>query len=314
MSAISVVMPTYNRASFIEEALDSLLGQTVPPLEVMVIDDGSSDDTDERVRRHRLGSRIRYLRNPSPQGASLARNLGVEHARGDIIVFLDSDDVLEPEHHARVLERLGQAPEIALVCCDCTVIGPRGERLHEGRSWTTVQCEIKRVRIGTGTRSLADIFLFSTPFPGLSVRREVYRRLGGLDQGIFPLDDYDLQLRVAAAGHGVLYEHRPLARYRVHDANESAGAGPAVRVAVRKLECLERTRGRYPALASLGARSRQRLGEVRREMAFALLREGRLGHGLGTLAKSLLEDPLDGLADLGRVAARKLASARSARW
>src|SRR5262245_19245026 len=190
-------MPTYNRARFIAEALDSLAGQTTPPVEVVVIDDRSTDDTEDRVKAHPLGSRLVYRRQPENRGASIARNTGVEMARGDVIVFLDSDELLEPEHHAAVLQILSSAPEVGLVACDSAVIGPGGERLH-AETWTSIQSRIKSYRIGTGPRSLTDVFLFSTPFPGLTVRRELYRRVGGLDQSTFPLDDYDLQLKVAA--------------------------------------------------------------------------------------------------------------------
>ena len=83
-SSISVVMPMFNRASYIGEALDSLADQTVPPTEVIVMDDRSRDDTEARVKRHRLGSRIRNHRQTQRQGAPVARNLAVEMARTDV--------------------------------------------------------------------------------------------------------------------------------------------------------------------------------------------------------------------------------------
>src|SRR5262249_30652323 len=104
--SLSVVMPTYNRARFIGEALDSLLRQPPPPLEVIVVDDRSTDDTRARVLAHPLGSRLRYELQPENRGASVARNVGVEIARGEAIVFLDSDDLLEPNHHEAVLQIL----------------------------------------------------------------------------------------------------------------------------------------------------------------------------------------------------------------
>ena len=300
-------MPTYNRARFIEEALDSLLGQTRPPREVLVIDDRSTDDTEERVRAHALGPRLVYRRQPEKRGASVARNTGVEMATSDVIVFLDSDDVLEREHHAAMLQILAGSPDVALVGCDCAVIGPGGEPLH-GETWTTIQSRIKRHPIGSGRRTVADIFLFSTPFPGLTVRREVYRRVGGLDQGLFPLDDYDLQLKVAGSGAGVHYEHRALARYRVHGGNES-GAARGVRVGEKKLQCVREARARHPEVARLGARARRREGEVRRELAIDRLKQGQLLRGLLDLARSLVEDPR-GVADLLRILGRKLGGRR----
>jgi glycosyltransferase involved in cell wall biosynthesis len=304
MSDISVVMPTYNRAQFIGASLDSLAQQESPPAEILVVDDLSTDDTAERVAGHALAPRIRYHRQATNQGASVARNQGVALARHDLIVFLDSDDLLEPDHHRIALGVLRDRPEVALFCCDSRMIGPEGEWLHGERTWTTIQCDIKGVSISTGLRPLEDLFRFSTPFPGLTIRKDVYVKLGGLDQAIFPLDDYELQLRVAAAGHGVHYEHRPLARYRLHGGNES-GPPRAVRVGRQKLRCLEEARARYPALRSLPGQGRPRIGEARRELALSLLASGRIGEGTAALTRSLLEDPA-GFAELGRIWKRKL--------
>src|ERR1700722_8506374 len=92
---VSVVIPTYNRAATVPRAIESVLAQTVTDLEVIVVDDGSSDDTG-KVLREMFGDRIRYY-SQANQGASVARNKGVEEARGEWIAFLDSDDLWEKE-------------------------------------------------------------------------------------------------------------------------------------------------------------------------------------------------------------------------
>jgi glycosyltransferase involved in cell wall biosynthesis len=306
-SRVSVVMPTFNRASFIVDALDSLARQTRRPEEVIVVDDQSTDGTAKCVREHAFSERIRYHRQPERRGASVARNTGVELATGDVIVFLDSDDVLEPGHNEIALKVLNSEPTTALYCCDSRVIGPSGESLADS-TWTTIQCEIKGRRISSGLRSLTDILLFSTPFPGMTVRTSVYRAVGGLDQDLFPLDDYDFQLRVAGRDLGVYYDHEPLARYRVHGTNES-GVSNSIRVGMQKLRCVELTWGRYPQVRALGRRYTQRRGEVRRELSISLLRAGRVGAGLLAMARSLCEDPA-GLRDLARIAARRFARSR----
>jgi len=308
-STISVVMPTHDRARFIGEALESISRQACQPIEVIVIDDGSTDETSEIVRRHALGPQIRYHREDRPGGASRARNIGVNLARGKLITFLDSDDLLEVDHGLTAVRRFEENRDVGLFCCDAMVIGPSGEILHEGRTWSEVQCSIKGVEIATGPRSLADIFFFSTSFPGLTVRRDVYLGVGGLDQDIFPLDDYDFQLRVSAAGHGVHYEHRPLARYRVHGDNESAGRQRAVRVGLQKLRCLKAAMRRHPQLWRLGLRVLWRLGEVRREIALARIGQGDRIAGGVLLAASLALDPR-GPAELFRIGRRKLQRAR----
>ena len=114
---ISVVIPTYNRADKVLKSIESVLTQTVADLEVIVVDDGSSDDT-ERILAHTFRDRIRYYAQAN-QGASVARNKGIEEARGEWIAFLDSDDLWERdkiEWQLKALEQFG--PECAACYTD----------------------------------------------------------------------------------------------------------------------------------------------------------------------------------------------------
>src|ERR1700742_1131194 len=88
---VSVVIPTYNRAGKVQKAVESVLAQSLPPFEVIVVDDGSSDGTDQALREA-FGDRIRYVYQAN-QGVSVARNRGINDARGEWIAFLDSDDL-----------------------------------------------------------------------------------------------------------------------------------------------------------------------------------------------------------------------------
>jgi glycosyltransferase involved in cell wall biosynthesis len=105
---VSVVIPTYNRSALVQRAIESVLAQTVTDLEVIVVDDGSSDDTGKMLRET-FGDRIRYYAQAN-QGVSVARNKGIEEARGEWIGFLDSDDLWEKEKlecQFKTLERFG---------------------------------------------------------------------------------------------------------------------------------------------------------------------------------------------------------------
>jgi glycosyltransferase involved in cell wall biosynthesis len=303
MTKITVVMPTFNRANFIGEALDSLGAQTVPALEYIVVDDCSTDGTNDKLQGHPQAARIRYHRNTRNLGASESRNVGVGMARGEVIVFLDSDDILEPTHHEEALAILGAKPEVGLYCCDARMIGPGGELLHGGRTYTEIQCS-PRPPLPTGPRSLAQIFLLSTSFPGMTLRRAIYQAVGGLDQGIFPLDDYDLQIKVAGSGSTVFYSARPLARYRVHSSNES-GPAKSVVVGIQKLRCLRRAAEDHPGLVGAPAARKHRIGEARRELAISLLRDRKWLNGVWELLRSLVDDP-GGLAVLLGIVGRKL--------
>ena len=107
---ISAVIPAYNRGALIGRAIESVLAQSRPPEEIIVVDDGSTDDTAERVRA--FGDRVRYVFQPNGGGAA-ARNRGVEEARGEWIAFLDSDDTWLPEHlrlmEAAIVQTHGRA-------------------------------------------------------------------------------------------------------------------------------------------------------------------------------------------------------------
>lgn len=306
MMDLSVVIPTYNRAAFLGEALQSVARQTVPPLEVIVIDGASTDDTEGCVRAAPSVSRVLYHRLRENAGAAVARNVGVELAKGEIIVFLDSDDLLDPTHHARVLDILGATPDVKVFSCDSRLIDTSGEWIRGGHGYVEIQCAIKGRTMTGGVRSLKDIFLLSTPFAGCAVRREVYRGVGGLRQELFPLEDYDLMLRIAAAGHTVHYEHEPLALYRMHGDN-SSGRRRAVFVQRQRLRCVLDALRCSPELQRLGRRTLGRVAEVRRELALTQIKAHEPLSGTGQLLRSFAEDPT-GVAELGRLLSRKLRS------
>lgn len=126
---VSVVIPTFNRAHLVGQAIDSALNQTDPHAEVIVVDDGSTDDTKAVVRRY--GDRVLYVKT-SHGGVAHARNVGMRHARGRYLTFLDSDDLLYPyalELQSRLLDRF---PDAALVCAEMSGFDDEGffERYH----------------------------------------------------------------------------------------------------------------------------------------------------------------------------------------
>jgi glycosyltransferase involved in cell wall biosynthesis len=286
----SFIVPTYNRRRWIGECLDAIDRQTCRNFEVIVIDDCSSDGTVEWLRSKPEYNFVRVCSQEKNGGASVARNMGVRLSKGELITFIDSDDLLEPEHLETAMAAFRQYPNLGLFCCDAIVIGPDGERLNGGRTWHTINGEIKRYPVNSGLRSLTDIFLFSNSFPGFTLRREIFERVGYFDQDIFPLDDYDLALRVAGAGHQVYYCHRPLARYRVHETN-SSGAGNGIKVGKEKLRCLRLALERNPEIRALGSRVSRRLSEVKLELAITQIRAGKIGAGMKSAMGAFLGSP-----------------------
>jgi glycosyltransferase involved in cell wall biosynthesis len=181
--SVSVVIPTYNAASLVTQAIDSVLGQTRPPSQVIVVDDGSIDDTQERVERY--GPAVQYLRQ-SNAGVAAARNAGVRATSGRTIAFLDADDIWHPrklEIHLRALE---QQPDVALCGTDtfqwpC----PAAPEIESASA--------PLARIQWRTLVLQNLFTTST----VIVQREVFERTGGFDTDLRGPEDRDLWWRVA---------------------------------------------------------------------------------------------------------------------
>lgn len=113
---ISVVIPSYNGAETLFQAIDSVLCQTTKtPLEILVIDDHSTDDTLEKMGRYGENDRVRYIRNETNKGASASRNHGVQLAKGDYIAFLDADDYWDPEKLEKQEKALAKTGDV--LCC-----------------------------------------------------------------------------------------------------------------------------------------------------------------------------------------------------
>jgi glycosyltransferase involved in cell wall biosynthesis len=302
---VSVVIPTFNYSHYIRECLDSLLSQRFTDFEAIVVDDRSTDGTFEMLSGNLPDARFRIHRQDRNQGASVARNTGVDMAAGELVVFLDADDLLLPGHLETVVRLGREMPSVGLVCCDCQLIGPDGALLHGGRTWHSVQAEIAGIDLASGERTLPDIFRFSHCFTGYTVRREVYRRLKGMDQSLFPLDDYDFMLRVAGAGQGVYYSDEVLALRRDHDVNCS-GVRNSVKVSRKKLECLRLALAAHPELRRPG---RARLSEVLQELAIGHFYKKEWASCALAVASCLAHDPTRA-GRLARLAGRRLSRPR----
>lgn len=207
-NSVSAVIPVHNGAAYVAEAIRSTLAQTCPPIECLVIDDGSTDATPDVVRE--LGDHVRYERQDRA-GVSAARNRGARLASGSLVGFLDHDDVWLPTKLERQLESLrDRAATLAL--CAVDVVDERG----------TVQVT-KRLRartdLLTGMLTFDGTETVSCSSAGL-MRREELLRMGGFDPTLSMSADWDLLFRMLLAG-SVAYVDEALVRYRVHGENMS---------------------------------------------------------------------------------------------
>ncbi|GAB4336449.1 MAG: glycosyltransferase [Desulfobulbaceae bacterium] len=186
---ISVIIPTYNREEFLAGAIRSVLEQTHPCDELLIVDDGSTDNTKHLVEKTSREAKtkipIRYLYQGN-RGAAAARNLGIENARGELICFLDSDDRFVPEKLA--------IQKAALDASDCLIS-------HTGEKWYRRGNHLNRKR----KHLPPDGSIFSSCLPmcvvGMStvmIRRELFARHGLFDPDLPCCEDYDFWLRVSA--------------------------------------------------------------------------------------------------------------------
>jgi len=206
---VSVVIPTYNRAAKVQHGIRSVLAQTFSDLEVIVVDDGSSDDTGQ-VLRHVFGDRIRYYFQPN-QGVCVARNKGVQEARGEWIAFLDSDDFWEKEKlewQFKALERFG--PQCGACYTDVrfnnhretrTMFQLAEEHRHEGTMGVNTDVLKLLVRPGGGGMVVC--------ISSFVARADAAREAGGFDPNLGYYGDSDFMFRLAMQT-GFCYVNHPL--------------------------------------------------------------------------------------------------------
>jgi len=179
---ISVIVTTYNRPSMACEAIDSALAQTHADFEVIVVDDGSTDDTGQVLSRY--GERIHYVRKENG-GEATARNVGLEHARGELITFLDDDDIWLPEKLEAQVAYQRAHPEVGLIYTDCQRFDERGPLPDPtGR---------KRLSGWVFREFVEEYFII---FSTIMVPRAAIDRVGGFDEAYMRGDDVDFMGRV----------------------------------------------------------------------------------------------------------------------
>lgn len=190
----SVIIPTYNRGLCVTEAIDSVLGQTLGDFEVIVVDDGSTDDT--QVRLAVYGDRIRVIRQVNA-GVSAARNAGMAAANGEWIGFLDSDDTWMPEKLERQMADLALHPGAVGHAVDVALCGVGGRvvSLWEGRG-IGEEFEKSPVR----ARPLEDVLGVAFYTQAVLLKREVVERVGGFKVGMQIHEDVEFLARVALIG------------------------------------------------------------------------------------------------------------------
>ena len=223
-AAVSVILPTYNRRELLPRALASVLGQTRPPDEVMVVDDGSTDETERLVRRD--FSEVRYLRQEN-RGVAAARNHGIQEARGEWLAFLDSDDEWLPGKLEKQMNALAESTDL-LLCHTNEVWMRRGKRVNPMKKHAKCGGRIFSKCLPLCTISPSSVIL----------HRRVLEKTGLFDESLPACEDYDLWLRVSSL-FPVLYLEEPLLiKYGGHSDQLSRRYWGMDRFRIRALEKL----------------------------------------------------------------------------
>lgn len=205
---VSVVMPCYNAAPFLEEAVLSVMKQSYPKVELVVVDDGSTDNSVQLLERlaKEYPTRIR-IENQQQKGPYLARNLGLTLARGEFIAFLDSDDWWREDFVEKLLQALQEHPKTALAYCGWQNIGVEGGR---GEPYVPPDYELE----GKMERFLRA----ASPWPihAALTRRSAIEEAGGFQTWLPTCMDYDFWLRIGMT-HPIIRVPEVMAFYRHHD-------------------------------------------------------------------------------------------------
>lgn len=207
---VSVVIPTYNSARYVTQAVDSVLNQTYTDFEILVVDDGSTDETAEVMRRYE--PRVRYIRQ-SNGGVALARNRGIEEASGQYIAFLDADDTWFADKLERQVTALENSSNHRVCYTAFTVVDSDLNPLGTIRS----------KRVGS---ALEDLLLRGNVVGSICTllcERSLLETSGGFDPRLSQCADWDMWVRLAAETD-FLYIDEPTVTYRQHATNMSRNA------------------------------------------------------------------------------------------
>ena len=213
---VSIIIPAYNSAKYLLEAIESVLNQTYADYEIIVIDDGSTDNTSKVIEP--CLQHIRYFQQEN-QGVSAARNRGLDLARGELIAFLDADDIFMPYKLEEQVAVFDAQPEVGIVNSGFRIIKEDGEFVTDVERWREIP------------DLTPEIWLLHKPVlpSAMMFRREWFDKVGGFDCRFFSSEDVEITLRMVAKGCQATWLPKITVYYRRHD--RSATWGNALRQA-----------------------------------------------------------------------------------
>lgn len=274
--AISVVIPSFNCASYLAEAINSALEQSLAPAEVLVIDDGSTDHTAEVAAA--FGDRIRFISLPHAGRPSVPRNVGLKLATAEFVAPHDADDIMLPGKLQAASDVFLAYPEVEMLFTDFRAIDEKGSVIK-----SSYLSEYQAFRACLRHTTQPDLFLADGKAlfrqllyanfigtPSVVARRELFLGLGGFDESLANGCDVDLWYRVARAGHTIAFLDRPSFDYRARSASISSRGSARYPSMIRVLK------DQLPFTEELAEREdiARRLSELTLSYAYRLRQEG----------------------------------------
>ena len=204
MPTVSVIVPAYNQGHYLEECIQSVLKQTYEDFEIIIVDDGSTDNTQE-VSTSFSDSRVHYIHQEN-RGLSGARNTGIKKAKGSYITYLDSDDLFLPKKLEVLIDNFETEPDFGIIAGQAIVINEHGEKLGEVFDTPPPKDHLQ--------------FLMGNPLHvgSVLIRYEWQIKAGYFDENLRSYEDWDMWLRLVRAGCNFGWVAQPVSLYRFHPA------------------------------------------------------------------------------------------------
>ena len=299
----SVIIPVYNSIATLTRAIESVLVQTWPPHEIIVVDDGSTDNSLKLSRR--FADPVRVITQANA-GVSAARNRGAEEATGDWLAFLDADDYYYPDRLQWHAEWIMRDADLDFLTGDYDYRDEDGDLIG-----TSMAAHVAGLALLDRASEVDEVVMEMPEFEAfvadhfgdthtLSVPRETFLRLGGYPTGFRVCEDVHFLTRLCAVSHHVGVICRPMGVYVIHGASATR-ADPLLsqQYNVQALLDLKQLAGGFPGPVRRGVLARLRNGRL--NLGYALVRAGRRRDAIRAVLPSLLETP-------GWAAMRNLAS------
>ena len=281
MPKVSIIIPTYNCAHFLREAIESALNQTYQHIEIIVVDDGSSDGTKELLKGYQHGypDKFRFYCQDN-RGSSAARNLGIKNAEGEFIALLDSDDYWSSQKLKKQMTLFEEDPQIAFSFTNACIL----KNGHMTGNYVRAdESELIKGEL------FYDLFFRNfIPFSSVVFKKSIINEIGLLDETLWSIQDFEWLLRVIRH-YKIRYIDECLVTYRVHNTNISK------HMEIRHkegLEVLKRTIAQYPELKQkLGKRLIRLLADKYFYFGYALFDKNHIKESREQFLNAIRTDP-----------------------